>query len=277
MAKAAEVARARELGNPLRLSNAGTCARRMGYQFANYKARLLENPEPYEAEILQPRSLLVFQLGDIVEMAVKDWIARSGAAERFLPLSAIHKDRISVQISGVEIDGHPDGLYQEVSGLLTVPDLKSINPIGFNRVSEEGPDYGNVCQTSGYAKALDVPSARLLYYNKATSHLDEWIFDYSPALWEEIESRFAGVIHSTADALPAREYEPEAETEWVKGKSGLGGERLKVVDIKKNGYWRETGRKILGYPCSYCPFKEPCFGAKMEMDGNAPVWVMEAA
>lgn len=53
----------------------------------------------------------------------------------------------------------------------------------------------------------------------------------------------------------------------------------KVVnnDFEQSGNWYKfkTGRKILGFPCSYCAHMERCYPTvQMEMKGERPIWVL---
>lgn len=279
----------REFGNPLRLSNSGTCARRLAYQKINFEARRLSLPEPFEAEPLSARALLVFDLGDMVEASLKAWIKRAGS--RFLPLGP-PQDTVSITVGGTEIQGHPDGLYQEQDGSYSVVSIKSINTRGFDRVDRDGPAYEAVCQDTAYMAGLGIYKARFLYYNKDTSHIgDDWMVEFSPQLYTEVTDRWARVIGASVDFLPAPEHVAEPETEWVRGLKGYklgsesGGETRdqdgkKVVDVKSNGYHRETGRKILPWQCSYCPWKRPCYGDRLravELESEKPVWVVDEA
>lgn len=287
-AEAARVAETRESGNPLRLSASGHCARRLAYQRLNHEARLSPH-QPYESDTLNPRALMVFHLGDMVEASLKRWIRDAGSL--FLPLKP-PGDTVSLAIAGIPIMGHPDGLYQEQDGTYSLVSIKSINSRGFDRVETEGPPYEAVCQETAYMAALEIYKARFLYYNKNTSHIaDDWIVEFSPALYADIVKRWESVLAATPDNLPAPEYQAEPETEWVRGLKGykqgsgdatvtLDSDGKRVTEVKSNGYYRETGRKVLPWQCAYCPFKKPCYGESLrpvEIDEDKPVWVVNAA
>lgn len=285
-------AKERIIGDPLRLSNSGKCARQLAYQKVHHAAVRYSLESPFPPETMNPRALLTFHLGDMVEDSVKAWIKRAGS--KFMPLSP-PKDRVSIHVAEKEISGHPDGLYQEQDGSLSLVSIKSINTLGFDRVEREGPPYEAVCQDTAYMAGLGIYKTRFLYYNKNTSHIaDDWVVEFSPELYTEITNRWARVIGANVENLPEREYQPEAETEWVRGLKGykagrpdpgpsgfiLDTDGKRVTEVKQNGYWRETGRKILQYPCSYCVFKQACYGEKLkpvEIEGSTPTWVVEAA
>jgi hypothetical protein len=170
---------------------------------------------------------------------------------------------------------------------MSLVSIKSINTRGFDRVELEGPPYEHVCQETAYMAAIGIFQTRFLYYNKNTSHLmDDWMVEFSPALYTEITNRWARVIGATPDNLPAPEYQAEPETEWVRGlkaiRVGIGfcsvdADGKKITEVKSNGYYRETGRKVLPFQCAYCPMKWPCYGStlkQVEFEGDKPVWVV---
>lgn len=273
-----------DLGDSIRLSGSGSCARKLAYQHLNFVARKNGLSNIYEPEPANPRMFLVFQMGDLVEAALKDWLRKSKSL--FMPTGK--DDTVLCSVDGVSIPGHPDGIFQEPDGTLSVVDFKSISSIGFDAVEEEGPRYDNVCQVTAYMNALGLHQGRLLYYSKNTSHLISWRFTYSLQLWQQIEKRFRSAMKATPDTLPDREYAPTEETEWVRGTKQLGlklpgdldGDGMRITERKTSGYWRSTGREILTFPCSYCAFKKDCYGKDrvvMELDGDKPVFVVEAA
>ena len=140
-------------------------------------------------------------------------------------------------------------------------------------------------------KALSLQKCRFVFENKNTSHLSEWMVEFSPELWQEIEARFASVLRSSPQNLPDREYASEPEREWVRGiknligiSNGPDGTELDsqgkaILERKQNGYWRATGRAILGFPCSYCPMKRPCWGEDIEetVIEDKPIWYVKSA
>jgi hypothetical protein len=281
--EAARVADMREPGNPLRLSASGYCGRRLAYQRLNYLTPAGQ-AKPYEAETLNPRALMTFHLGDMVETSLKKWILDAGSL--FIALEP-PRDVVAIKVGETEIAGHPDGLYQEQDGTYSLVSIKSINTRGYERVELEGPPYEAVCQETAYMAALGIYKARFLYYNKNTSHIaDDWMVDFSPTLHAEIVKRWEGVLSATPPSLPEPEYQAEPETEWVRGLKGkmspgnpTDADGKHITEVKANGYWRETGRKVLPWQCGYCPFKKPCYGESLQpvdLESDKPVWVVAA-
>jgi len=70
----------------------------------------------------------------------------------------------------------------------------------------------------------------------------------------------------------------EDEVEKVQGKAKADELAAKYgPPTANNGSWYtfKTGRRVLGFPCSYCAHMERCFpGATMELKGDKPLWVI---
>ena len=73
----------------------------------------------------------------------------------------------------------------------------------------------------------------------------------------------------------------EDEVEKIQGQKAAANYMQKYPEAKglpeRNGSWYsfKTGRKILGFPCSYCSHKARCYPtAAMEMKGDRPVFVI---
>lgn len=198
--------------NPVRMSSGGHCARKIGYQMHGYPA------EPIPA-----RGLMVFRLGDTIESEIKALI------QKYCPedyLIEYPKDPISVTINGVEVQGHVDGVIKLPSP--AVLEIKSINTLGFKRLATEGISYDYRCQATFYMKALKLQRTVFIFYDKNTSHIEQFTYEYDPKLWEEIEQRFQNVLKSEKDNLPEREFGPN-----------------------------EKGK--LPWQCSYCSFNKDCW------------------
>jgi len=198
-AKQAEERAKREHGTDpaLWLSGAGQCARKLAYIHLNWLEQQAGRPPLYAAETLQPRAVLVFHLGDLVEQSVKHWIEEAGVL--FGQAGAYVTIPIVVDGKTYALKGKLDGMVQEPGqeSVLAVLEIKSISERGFARVEEEGPDYPYICQGMSYMKALSLQKCRFVFENKNTSHLSEWMVEFSPELWQEIEARFASVLRSS--------------------------------------------------------------------------------
>jgi hypothetical protein len=285
MGAAAAEEQDRKRSNPIRLSNAGRCQRQTAYSFLNWKADSAGQARPFPYEPLEPRVLVNFTLGNLTELTLVDWLLKK-APDRFLPLSDSRKNMVSIDLgAGYVATGHLDGLWQEEDGSLSAVDFKSINSYGFERTEDQGPAFDNIAQVNSYCYALSLKTWRLFYLRKETGHVCEWFGEFSQELLDITISKLSKAVHSSVLSLPDREFSAKNEKEWVRGMKRLIGSGADVggpdpdgkiiVSKKKTGYWRETGRKILEYPCSYCPFKPHCWpGVEMEMKGDYPNWIV---
>src|SRR3990167_7222855 len=237
-----DAAAAREWQSPIRLSNAGRCARALGYQHHRIPG-----------EALSGRSLRVFQYGDAVENMMRLW-----AFDADLRLEDSQREvmmRVADGNLAALLLGHIDGTI-EADGALHVIDFKSINTRGFARLATEGVSYEYRCQLNAYMEAAELRTWGLVVYmDKNTQHLAEYRVEYDAALVEEIRQRFLRVLRSTPDALPEREHAP----------------------VQEMARKRATGRWVLPWQCSYCAWKRPCWGVDepAEFRGDRPVWVVE--
>lgn len=223
-----EIEADRTYANPIRPSNAGKCARAIAYQ--------LHFPDKMKP--LGARARLVFRLGDTIEAEIKT-LLKDNPPEGVQFFFPDPQEKVSFKIGDVEIVGAIDGRCI-VGGEEYVVEIKSAGDYGFKKMLKGDLDYSYACQATAYQHALGLKKTLFLIYNKNTSHLQELIFHYDPFIWAEIEARFAKVLASTPEKLPAREYAPND-----KGK--------------------------LPWQCSYCSSVELCHPEhKVEFENNKP-------
>lgn len=248
----------------LRASSASQCVKKRWFKHKGYRG-----------EELQPRAIMVFALGDAVEHIYKYFIENAcvGPGKLYSEVdfgkklgtftiqhrefTTYEQETIKVVVSNLEISGHCDGWgKRSCDGEWELIEIKSAASFGYDKfVNGETPDY--IKQVHAYllsekAKALGAKSVRFFYLNKNTSHIYDRLYDFDSAIAQQVVSDF---IASVKDEEPNRPYEPIDETE----RRAL------------------TGRKILGYPCSYCEYKIECYkGSKLEFSKSGkPVWVVE--
>ena len=229
----------REKFSPLRLSNAGRCARQTAYDLHGF-----------EGEPLDGRAILTFQHGNITESVMKEWTEKGGVT--------IHDQQreVTLEVEGRAIPGHIDGTFEE-GGVRHVVDFKSINTLGFDRVQRDGTDRAYRAQVTAYMEAAGLQTfAVVAYLNKNTQHLHEDVIPYDSMLVAEIRDRFKRVVQSTKDVLPDREHRQIPEV------------------IRK----KATGRWVLPWECGYCGHKRTCWGVETPefSGGGRPIWVVDA-
>ncbi len=181
----------REWANPLRMSNAGKCARAIAYQLHGY-----------EAEPLSARARMTFRLGDLIE---SDLVDASLKCSEFKGM----QDEVEIIIENTVIKGHIDGYLPAEEHPETGVDFKSISDFGFKRAQSGEVDYSYICQAHCYMTAKNWQQFLIVFYKKHTSHLTEVFIEFNPSIWDEVVARFKRVISSTKENLPEREHEPD--------------------------------------------------------------------
>jgi hypothetical protein len=252
-----EAARKEDRGSPLRLSNAGRCARQTAYRLHNFE------PEPLSA-----RRLRTFEYGHLVEAALRKWAA--GAGEEIL----YAQDDVTLDCGeGLLVSGHIDGRLV-LDGVEWLLEIKSISTDGFMFAAKDGPDYSYLAQANAYMAATGVPRTLFIFCDKNDQELCEFVVLLKPELVEEIKQRFRRVAASTPEALPDREHAPIAEKgDW---RGGCAPAFTPAELITKKGWYKPTGRKILPWQCGYCDFHRQCWGVgDPEIVKGKPVWVVE--
>lgn len=199
----------------LRLSLAGDCIRKLAYIYLGFE----ENGKKIDA-----RGKLTFFLGDLTELAILK-LARLSGCHIFA--TGLEQLEVSINIDGVEILGHPDGLllYEGVTYLI---ECKSMSDFGFKEFEKGNIPSSYVAQVNMYMHLLGIKNTIFLVLNKNNSILGERVVSYSSKAVNEVIKRFRKVIHSTKNNLPEREFKPD-----------------------KNGK--------LPWQCSYCPFWKICY------------------
>lgn len=227
---------------------------------------------------IEPAALARFGLGDSVHDSLRKLVAESGVdlpnqelevVDR-IPLTAEEYERLSpaARASGLAIapeaeggtwawpiPGHIDGMLERPEGKVIV-EIKSVSAYpwriaaGLSKPKAgEGPiSESYLDQATLYMHATQSRSALFVYQcierdDQAELHPTfpfcqvEVAFD--EARYRRIVERVKAVLFASAQALPPRPYEP-------------------VAEIMPRSF-RDTGRKILPFPCNYCGFVAQCW------------------
>jgi hypothetical protein len=272
-------------GNPFRLSNSGRCARALAYQ----RFQSIFKPEPMPARVL-----MVLEEGKRVDKWLKEEFrkhcAKSWGSE---------EKEFYIEVDGIKIFGHADGVPALEPYGRTVAELKSMSNYGFRNALQGKVDYGYRCQLNSYVVGGGLNNALWVCYRKETSHLlelfcskkiekietriltpsggwlqytpeapiedDEWqraevTHPFDPKLHEQVVERFRKVIHATPKNLPDREYGPKLICEKCDGNGFYLTEKRQIK--KPCTACSETGKILeprLGFPCTTCRFKKHCW------------------
>ncbi len=140
------------------ITDAGKCPRSVFFKFKNAPK------EEMEARILR-----LFEHGDYIHQLIM---------KPLLSLRKIHVVASEIDIPPKEIiAGRADVIISDGKQLYVV-DIKSMNSMVFKNMN--APKEENIDQVQLYLHFFKIPKGILLYVNKDTQELKEFIFDYDP-------------------------------------------------------------------------------------------------
>ena len=181
--------------------------------------------------------------------------------------------------SGVEIeDEQKKAKYKfndsEIEGRLDVKidqkvwDIKSASPYsfekkfgeagGFEEIAKEDA-FGYIPQGYLYSESEKVPFGGWIVINKSTG---EWLVCEVPLADDQYKKDALELANKNTKAI----------------KSKIPFKRC-YNDIEETFRTKKTGNKVLGTVCSFCPYKLPCWGSKLQLlqqqqsQGKNPKWV----
>lgn len=287
--------------NPFRGSAAGYCERNLGY------LKLGINGRP-----LLPRRFMVLLHGTGLHGQLTK-LFHKALGDRFVPeRKLVARKKLFTTIEGQKIDYHPDGAFQLDDGRLAIVEFKGLSDYGFEKATRGEVDREYLCQAWVYFIGTDFDVIIFVIYRKETSHMVEIVFDrhatetvvtqrlggdafqlatkdplqvtkivtpFDPSVADEVRGKYRrlGALKSEEELAPGvRAIEDEVVK--VQGKEkALDYQRDYGEPVKVAGSWYTftTGRKIAGYPCSYCANVERCLGAKLEINNGKPLWIIE--
>ena len=195
--------------------------------------------------------------GDIIE-ALAIFIMKSAGVN-----IKNEQKKVKYKFNGNEIEGKQDVEIDE-----KIWDIKSASPYSFEKkFGEEGgflevvkeDSFGYASQGFLYGESQNKKFGGWIAINKSTG---EWTVCETPAMIEphktEALKKAKDNLKALKDKVPfKRQYDDIAET--FRGKP--------------------TGNRVLGFVCSYCPYKLPCWGSKLQLlqqqqsKGKNPKWV----
>ena len=173
-----------------------------------------------------------------------------------------HK-KVQYEKDGTIIDGEYDTKIDQ-----KIWDIKRASPYsfekkfgesgGFEAVAEDDA-FGYVPQGYLYSESLKLPFGGWIVINKSTG---EWTVCETPIADSEYRSKALSLAINNAKAL-------ENDEPFKKC----------YEDIEETFRGKKTGNRVLGTVCSFCPYKLPCWGSKVQLlpqqqsQGKNPKWV----
>ena len=230
----------------IRMSNAGRPLCQLQMEAKGVKGE----GQPYNVKIRNT-------FGDLIE-ALALFIMKSAGVN-----VKNEQKKVTYEFEGNKIEGKQDVEIEN-----KIWDIKSASPYSFDKkFGEEGgfqevvrdDTFGYASQGFLYSESQNKDFGGWIAINKSTG---EWAVCETPKLVEPYKSeaikKAKDNVKAIKDGIPfKRQYDAIEET--FRGKP--------------------TGNKVLGLACSFCPYKLPCWGSKLQLlpqqqsKGKNPKWV----
>ena len=172
--------------------------------------------------------------------------------------------KVIYKFNGDKIEGRQD---VEIDG--KVWDIKSASPYSFEKKFGESGGFNEVVREDSFGYA----SQGFLYGESQSKKFGGWIaINKSTGEWTVCETP-ASVDEHKQKALKL------AEDNFKALKEGKPFKRC-YSDVAETFRTKPTGNRVLGFVCSYCPYKLPCWGRdklqllpQQQSKGKNPKWV----
>jgi len=175
--------------------------------------------------------------------------------------------KVTYKFNGDKIEGRQD---VEIDG--KVWDIKSASPYSFEKKFGEAGGFNEVVREDSFGYA----SQGFLYGESQDKKFGGWIvINKSTGEWTVCETPFAVEEHKQK-ALKLAKDNFKALKDNVPFKKCYD-------DVAETFRSKPTGNRVLGFVCSYCPYKLPCWGSKLQLlpqqqsKGKNPKWVWYTA
>ncbi len=270
-----------------RCSLANKCIRYLGFKKLGVIGRLT------------PRAYMMFVLGDLIELIIKDDIMKVLRSNDFIEF--LDKDlEVKVDLGdGIILTGHLDGFIRiKDTDKYGVLEIKSMSNWAFEEALEGQISEDYIVQASLYAYALNVDFIAFICYRKETSHLLELVF------WRDLKSnvKVQYMAHNERDYFILNypfdfSFIPKIKEKYKRLMGVLSIEDVLGIEIpydfttcsncngtgvKEYGKCRSCkgfgkridpqGFVVLGFPCSYCAYNMLCYPNQIvEFDGLKPI------
>ena len=144
------------------ITDAGKCSRAIFFKFKNVPR-----------EKMEPRVLRMFDHGDYLQMQI---------LSNLFSLGIVRASEIKIPPQEL-ISGRADAIVT-LSNELYVVDFKSMNSMVFKNLDQ--PKEDNINQIQLYLHFFKIPKGILLYINKDTLELKEFLVKYNPAIAQRL-------------------------------------------------------------------------------------------
>jgi CRISPR/Cas system-associated exonuclease Cas4 (RecB family) len=155
------------------------CSRKLYYRYIGTEAH----------DHIEPRLRRIFNTGTMIHIQLQNYLkeicARSGGTEQFKDEKPIFPNT-SKTADILDIVSTTDGEYEifGVDNVRWLVEIKSINTDEFKTMSK--PKEEHVVQSNVYMGCLDIPVSLILYYDKNTSSMAEYLVKFNHDLWDAV-------------------------------------------------------------------------------------------
>ena len=230
----------------VRMSNVGRPLCQLQMEAQNVKGE----GQPYNVKMRNT-------FGDLIE-ALAMFVLKSSGVE-----IEDEQKKVKYKFNGSEIEGRLDVKIDQ-----KVWDIKSASPYsfekkfgeagGFEEIAKEDA-FGYIPQGYLYSESEKVPFGGWIVINKSTG---EWTVCETPLADDQYKKDALELANKNTKAI----------------KSKIPFKRC-YNDIEETFRTKKTSNKVLGTVCSFCPYKLPCWGSKLQLlqqqqsQGKNPKWV----
>lgn len=163
------------------ITDAGKCGRAIFFKFKNVPR-----------EKMEPRVLRMFDHGDYIQMQI---------LSNLFSLGMVRASEVKIPPQEI-ISGRADAIIS-IDNELFVVDFKSMNSLVFKGL--EQPKEDNVNQIQLYLHFFKIPKGILLYINKDTLELKDFLINYNPAIAKKLLSELTELkIKIDKNTIPTR-------------------------------------------------------------------------
>jgi len=178
----------------LSLSGCGKCPRQLAYAFHGIEQ---------EGKEIDTRAKITFWVGDLTEYTVVA-LARLAGCE--LEFTGENQKTIEMDINGVKVYGHPDGILTHNKEKYLF-ECKSMSSFGFKEFEEGNISSDYLAQMNAYMDCLGLDKAVMVALNKDAGVLSERVITKNQQIVNELKDNLAIVLKSTSDNLPKGRHE----------------------------------------------------------------------
>jgi len=178
-----------------------------------------------ETEKLNAQKLLIFDTGTVIHEQLQYYQHTLAERKGFFYDHEVAVSKDSEHAQDLHLGGSTDGYVERllrlqfngekvVIDLRAIFDYKSASASAFSSLRRT-PNSSYVKQTLAYMWALDVPLSCILYYNKDTSLMRNFLVPFRQATWSPIEQRLRKILEvAKTYKIPMRS--PGKSCRWCK-------------------------------------------------------------